>query len=77
MLKPQTIDDYLTPLDFINLIKSDPDMVIKIKFIQKSEEFCYLNKKANSYDWQIVEFDKRNQSEYMTISARVNKSYLS
>jgi hypothetical protein len=36
------------------------------------EEFCYLNKFEHSYDWRIVEFDKRNEKEYMTISARVS-----
>ncbi len=35
------------------------------------DEFCYLNKFDHSYDWRIVEFDKRNEKEYMTISARV------
>ena len=35
------------------------------------EEFCYLNKYEHSYDWRIVEFDRRNEKEYMTISARV------
>jgi dynein heavy chain len=34
------------------------------------EEFCYLNKHDNPYDWRIVEFEKRNNKEYMTISAR-------
>ncbi len=35
-----------------------------------ADEFCYLNKKSHAYDFYIVEFDKRNLKEYMTISKR-------
>lgn len=35
-----------------------------------ADEFCYLNKCSNPYDFKIVEFDDRNKTEYMTISAR-------
>ena len=38
---------FLTPMDFIHLIKTDPEM---------ADEFCYLNKRIHSYDWKIVEF---------------------
>jgi hypothetical protein len=55
-------EEYLTPFDFITLLRSDPDM---------ADEFCYLNKREDPYDWQIVDFDKRNPKEYMTISSRV------
>lgn len=55
-------EEYLTPFDFITLLRSDPDM---------ADEFCYLNKRDDPYDWQIVDFDKRNPKEYMTISSRV------
>lgn len=48
-------------MDFIHLIRTDPEM---------ADEFCYLNKCSNPYDFKIVEFDKRNTHEYMTISAR-------
>jgi len=51
-------------MDFIHLIRTDPEM---------ADEFCYLNKNSNPYDFKIVEFDARNPKEYMTISARVNK----
>ena len=54
--------DYLTPIDFIHLIRTDPEM---------TDEFCYLNKRTHSYDFQIVDFNERNNEEYMTISARV------
>jgi len=36
-----------------------------------AEEFCYLEKRDHAYDFVIVEFDKRNEKEYMTLSARV------
>ncbi len=48
-------------MDFIHLIRTDPEMV---------DEFCYLNKCGNPYEFKIIEFDERNPSEYMTISAR-------
>ena len=55
-------DEYLSPFDFIALLRTDPDM---------ADEFCYLNKRENSYDWMIVDFENRNPKEYMTISSRV------
>ena len=54
--------DYLTPSDFIHLIRTDPEM---------ADEFTYLNKNKHSYDFKIVDFNNRNKNEYMTISARV------
>lgn len=57
----------LTPLDFINLIRQDPEM---------RDEFCYLNRRAHAYDYKIVDYDKRNKSEYMTISARGITHYI-
>lgn len=56
-------DEYLSPFDFIALLRTDPDM---------ADEFCYLNKRENSYDWMIVDFENRNTKEYMTISSRVS-----
>jgi dynein heavy chain len=41
-----------------------------------SEEFCYLNKFEHAYDWRIVEFEKRNEKEYMTISTRGITKYV-
>lgn len=35
-----------------------------------SEEFCYLKKKDNPYNWEIVDFDSRDPSDYMVISKR-------
>lgn len=41
-----------------------------------SEEFCYMNRRSNPYDWQIVEFDKKDPREYMVISKRGLTKYL-
>ena len=40
------------------------------------DEFCYLNRFNHAYDWRIVEFDKKNENEYMTISARGITKYV-
>jgi dynein heavy chain len=40
------------------------------------EEFCYLNRYEHPYDWRIVEFDRRNREEYMTISVRGITKYV-
>lgn len=48
-------------MDFIYLIRTDPEM---------ADQFCYLNKRDNAYDYEIVEFEDRNIKEYMTISSR-------
>ncbi|CAD8076520.1 unnamed protein product [Paramecium sonneborni] len=59
--KKQQQQSYLSPLDFIYLIRTDPEM---------ADQFCYLNKRDHAYDYEIVEFEDRNVKEYMTISAR-------
>jgi len=41
--------NYLSPLDFIQLVRDDPEM---------SDEFCYLRKRDDPYDWEIIQFDK-------------------
>lgn len=65
--------DYLTPLDFIQLVRTDPEM---------RDEFCYMLKRTNAYDWEIVDFNDKEKgvkekkgrlggaNEYMTISSR-------
>ena len=35
-----------------------------------------MNRRSNPYDWQIVEFDKRDPREYMVISKRGLTKYL-
>ena len=56
------LSNNLTPFDFIYLLKNDPDM---------NEEFCYLNKVSGSYNFKVVDFEDKNNDEYMTISSRV------
>lgn len=46
----------------MTLIKYDKEL---------QSEFCYLNKRSNPYDWEIVEFDRCNKKHYMTISVKV------
>ena len=60
-LNEENEEEFLTPFDFITLLRNDPEMV---------DEFCYLNKRFEAYNWRIVKFDERNSREYMTISAR-------
>lgn len=40
------------------------------------DEFCYLNRRKHAYDYKIVDYDKRNKKEYMTISARGITHYI-
>lgn len=35
-----------------------------------------MNRRDNPYDWQIVEFEKKNPQEYMVISKRGLTKYL-
>ena len=35
-----------------------------------------MNRRSNPYDWQIVEFEKKNPSEYMVISKRGLTKYI-
>ena len=41
-----------------------------------SDEFCYMNRRDNPYDWQIVEFEKKDPQEYMVISRRGLTKYV-
>ncbi|CAG9323486.1 unnamed protein product [Blepharisma stoltei] len=50
-----------TPYDFIQVIKSDPELM---------EDFWYCNRKGGSYDFELVPFKKKNPNEYLTISSR-------
>lgn len=50
-----------TPYDFIQVIKSDPELM---------EDFWYCNRKGDSYDFELVPFKKKNPIEYLTISSR-------
>lgn len=50
-----------TPFEFIQVIKNDPDL---------ADDFWYCNRKGDAYDFELVSFDKKNDQEYLTISAR-------
>ena len=50
----------ITPFDFIQLVRSDPEM---------ADEFCYLQRCGEPYDYMVKEFDYQRE-EYMTISSR-------
>lgn len=52
--------------DFLNLIKTDGEL---------EDEFCFLNRRTHPYDWEIVDYDKRNPNNYMTISSRGIQQY--
>lgn len=44
--------NYLTPLDFIQLVRTDPEM---------KDEFCYMVKRDNPYDWEIVDYTQKEK----------------
>ena len=53
-----------TPMDFIQLVQVDPEF---------ANRFCYCNRVENEgqmFDFEVVPFKNRNDSEYLTISAR-------
>ena len=43
---------------------------------EMQDEFCYLNRRNNPYDFKIVEFNERDPIEYMTISSRGITHYI-
>jgi len=47
-------NENLTCFDFINMIKTDPEMI---------DEFCYLNKRNHAYDFVLVDFKERRKKE--------------
>lgn len=50
-----------TPFEFIQVIKNDPEL---------AEDFWYCNRKGDAYNFEFVPFDKKDDDEYLTISAR-------
>ena len=54
--------EFVSPMDFIEFLKNENE---------DSEEFCYLNKRSHAYDWEVVEFNSRSDTEYITLSKRV------
>lgn len=55
--------NYLTPLDFIELVRTDPEM---------RDEFCYMLKRGDAYDWEIVDFSQK-EKEMLKISKKLGK----
>jgi dynein heavy chain len=51
----------LNPFDVLHMLRFDPDL---------SEDFWYLNRKEGPYDFEFVNYNKRNPNEYLTISSR-------
>jgi hypothetical protein len=56
--------DYLTPLDFIELVRTDPEM---------RDEFCYMLKRGDAYDWEIVDFSQKERAMHKS-SKKIVKS---
>lgn len=54
---PTKKQDYLTPLDFIELVRTDPEM---------RDEFCYMLKRGDAYDWEIVDFSQKEKAMVKT-----------
>ena len=50
-----------TPYDYIKVIRSDPDL---------ADDFWYFNRAGEAYDFELTTFEKKNEAEYLTISAR-------
>lgn len=57
--------DYLTPLDFIDLVRTDPEM---------RDEFCYMLKRGDAYDWEIVDFAEK-EKEMTKTTKKLLKSH--
>ena len=66
-IKELTETKQLTPFDFIQIIKRDPELC---------EDFWYCNRRSNAYDFEFVKFDARNEDEYLTISSRGVTHYI-
>jgi dynein heavy chain len=50
-----------TPLDFIRLVQSDPEL---------ASRFAYCNRIGEFYDFVIVPFKERRDEEYLTVSQK-------
>ena len=51
----------MTAEQFIEMIKHDPEM---------KQEFAYMNRFTDFYDYRAVEFKKRSAEHYLTISLK-------
>lgn len=50
-----------TPANFYKLVANREEM---------SEFFCYCNRRADFYDFEVVAFPEKNEDEYLTVSKR-------
>jgi hypothetical protein len=58
--------DYLTPLDFIELVRTDPEM---------RDEFCYMLKRGDAYDWEIVDFSQKEKAMHKSSKKLVKSNH--
>jgi hypothetical protein len=56
-----------TPLNFYKLVVNEDSM---------HEFFCYCNRKVEFYDFEVVPFEEKNESEYLTVSKRGFTHYI-
>lgn len=50
-----------SPFEILHMIKYDPDL---------ADDFWYLNRKEDPYDFEFVTYQKRDPNQYLTISSR-------
>jgi dynein heavy chain len=50
-----------TPIEFFKLVTNDEKL---------QEFFCYCNRKEEFYDFEVVNFQEKNDNEYITVSKR-------
>ena len=58
---PSSANKVTSPFTILHMIKYDPDL---------AEDFWYLNRKEDPYDFEFVTYQKRNPKQYLTISSR-------
>ena len=58
---PASAGKFTSPFAILKMIKEDPDL---------AEDFWYLNRKEDAYDFEFVTYQKRNPRQYLTISSR-------
>ena len=58
---PSSAGKVTSPFAILHMIKYDPDL---------AEDFWYLNRKEDPYDFEFVTYQKRNPKQYLTISSR-------
>ena len=59
--KSLKIDKGTSPFEILHLIRFDPEL---------ADDFWYLNKKGDQYEFEFVNFENRDPDNYLTISSR-------